>query len=125
MILMPLIMVSPFFALWLFYYLPLETALPIYIVILIVAGFYYIVMFKSMRAKTKTGLEGMIGGEALVIEGIAPEGKVEFKDEIWTATARGKEILKGERVKIIETQGLILVVEGLAEGENGSRAQAP
>ena len=125
MILMPLIMISPFFALLLFYYLPLETALPIYIVILIVAGFYYIVMFKSMRAKTKTGLEGMIGGEALVIEGIAPEGKVEFKDEIWTATTRGKEIVKGERVKILETQGLVLVVECLAEGEKGSRTQAP
>jgi membrane-bound ClpP family serine protease len=125
MILMPLIMISPFFALLLFYYLPLETALPIYIVILIVAGFYYVVMFKSMRAKTKTGLEAMIGGEALVIEGIAPEGKVEFKDEIWTATTRGKEIVKGERVKILETQGLVLVVECLAEGEKGSRTQAP
>ena len=32
--------------------------------ILIVAGFYYVVMSKSMRAETKTGLEGMIGGEA-------------------------------------------------------------
>ena len=125
MILMPLIMISPFFALLLFYYLPLETALPIYIVILMVAGFYYVVMFKSMRAKTKTGLEAMIGGEALVIEGIAPEGKVEFKDEIWTATTRGKEIVKGERVKILETQGLVLVVECLAEGEKGSRTQAP
>ena len=93
MILMPLIMVSPFVALWLFYYLPLESALPIYIIILIVAGFYYVMMFKSMRAKAKTGLEAMIDGEALVIEDIAPEGKVLFKDEIWTATARGKEIV--------------------------------
>ena len=125
MILMPLIMISPFFALLLFYYLPLETALPIYIVILIVAGFYYVVMFKSMRAETKTGLEAMIDGEALVIEGIAPEGKVEFKDEIWTATTRGKEIVRGERVKILETQGLVLVVEGLAEGKKGSRTQTP
>ena len=125
MILMPLIMISPFFALLLFYYLPLETALPIYIVILIVAGFYYVVMFKSMRGKTKTGLEAMIDGEALVIEGIAPEGKVEFKDEIWTATTRGKEIVRGERVKILETQGLVLVVEGLAEGKKGSRTQTP
>jgi len=123
MILMPLIMVSPFFALLLFYYLPLESALPIYIVIVIVAGFYYVVMFKSMRAKAKTGLEAMIGGEALVIEAIAPDGKVEFKDEIWTATTRGKEIFKGERVKILETQGLVLVVQGLAEDAKRSRPQ--
>ena len=121
MILMPLIMVSPFVALWLFYYLPLESALPIYIIILIVAGFYYVVMFKSMRAKAKTGLEAMIDGEALVIEDIAPEGKVLFKDEIWTATARGKEIVKHQRVRILEAQGLVLVVEGLDEDKKASR----
>jgi membrane-bound ClpP family serine protease len=119
MILMPLIMVSPFFALLLFYYLPFETALPFYIIILIVAGFYYVVMFRSMRGKAKTGLEAMIGGEALVIEDISPEGKVLFKDEIWTATTRGQDIVKGERVKILETQGLVLVVEGLNEDEEG------
>jgi len=112
MILMPLIMVSPILALLLFFYLPLETALPMYITILVVAGFYYVVMFRSMRAKTKTGLEAMIGEEALVIEDIAPEGKVLFKDEIWTATARGREIVKGQKVKILEAKGLVLVVEG-------------
>lgn len=125
MILMPLIMVSPFFALLLFYYLPLETALPFYIIILIVAGFYYVVMFKSMRGKAKTGLEAMIGGEALVIEDISPEGKVLFKDEIWTATTRGQDIAKGYRVQILETQGLVLVVEGLDEDKKASRLQAP
>ena len=125
MILMPLIMVSPFLALLLFYYLPLKTALPFYITILIVAGFYYVVMFKSMRGKAKTGLEAMIGGEALVIEDISPEGKVLFKDEIWRATTRGQDIAKGGRVKILETQGLVLVVEGLNEDEKASRLQAP
>ena len=121
MILMPLIMVSPFLALLLFYYLPLETALPIYVVILIVAVFYHYVMFKSMRIKVKTGLEAMVGREALVIEDIAPEGKVEFRDEIWTATTRGREIFKGEKVKISKVQGLVLVVEGLDQAEKTLR----
>ena len=125
MIFMPLIMVSPILALLLFFYLPLESALPIYITILIVAGFYYVVMFKSMRAKSKTGLEAMIGEEALVIEDIAPEGKVLFKDEIWMATARGKEIVKGQRVKILEAKGLVLVVKGSGGDEKGSGTQVP
>ena len=125
MIFMPLIMVSPILALLLFFYLPLESALPIYITILIVAGFYYVVMFKSMRAKSKTGLEAMIGEEALVIEDIAPEGKVLFKDEIWMATARGKEIVRGQRVKILEAKGLVLVVKGSGGDEKGSGTQVP
>ena len=125
MILMPLIMVSPFLALLLFYYFPLETALQIYIPILIVAGFCYLVMFKSMRDKSKTGLPAMIGAEAMVIENIDPEGKVEVRGEIWDATARGKRIVEGERVRILRARGLVLIVERLDENQEGSRPQDP
>ena len=113
MILMPIIMVSPFLALWLFYYLPFETALPIYIAVLVIAGFCYYVMIKSMRAKAKTGVEAMIGKEALVIEDIDPVGKIELKEGIWTATARGKKIVHGKKVKVLDAKGLVLRVEGL------------
>jgi membrane-bound ClpP family serine protease len=118
MILMPIIMLSPFLALVLFYYLPFQTALRIYIAIVIVAGYGYYIMFKSMRAKVKTGMEAMMGAEALVIEDIDPEGKVRFKDEIWTATTPGKKISQGEKVRILEAEGLVLVVERLdADGQ--------
>jgi membrane-bound ClpP family serine protease len=120
MILMPLVMVSPLAALLLFYYLPFATALLYYTPILIVAGFCQCVMFKSMRAKVKTGLEAMMGGEALVIKDIDPEGKVRFRDEIWTAAARGNKIVVGERVKILDAEGLILIVERLHEDEEGA-----
>ena len=125
MILMPIIMVSPFLALWLFYYLPFETALPIYIAVLIVAGFCYYVMIKSMRAKAKTGREAMIGKEALVLEDIDPVGKIEMKEGIWTATARGKKIRHGEKVKVMSAKGLVLQVEGLDENKERFRPEAP
>ncbi len=123
MILMFIIMVSPLAALLLFYHLPFQTALLIYTAILIVAAFCYYVMFKSMRAKAKTGLVAMMGGEALVIEDIHTEGKVRFRDEIWTATARGKKIAEGERVRILDAEGLVLIVERLHEDEKGVKPQ--
>ena len=111
MIFMPLIMVSPLLALLLFYYLPLSTALPIYIVILIVAGFCHYFMYQSMRVKARTGLEAMIGGEALVLEDIDPDGKIRFKNELWNATARGKKILAGKKVRTLKARGLVLIME--------------
>ncbi len=115
MILMPIIMLSPVWAVVLFYFFPLSTALPLYIVILIAAAYCNIVMFWSMRAKPKTGIEAMIGKEALVIEEINPEGKIEIAGELWAATARGKRITEGQPVKILKADGLVFVVEALDE----------
>jgi membrane-bound ClpP family serine protease len=122
-ILMPITMVSPLAALLLFYYLPFGTALLYYIPILIVAGFCHYLMMKSMRAKAETGLEAMIGGEAIVIKSIDPEGKIRFKSEIWTATAQGKKIAEGKRVRILGAEGLVLVVEALHEDKTRSEPQ--
>ena len=113
MIIMPILMVSPVLALLLFYYLPFETALPIYGIILIISGFCYYIMFKSMRMKAKIGMETRIGKEALVIEDIDPEGKVQIDSEIWDATGRGRRFRKGERVRVCGYEGLMLVVEPL------------
>ena len=121
---MAIIMVSPLAALFLFWYMPFETALFTYIGILIVAGFCYYVMFQSMRTKAKTGLEGMIGGEAVVIERIDREGKIRFKNEIWTATARGEKITEGKHVKIVGAKGLVLIVESLPEDQKKSKLRA-
>jgi len=111
-------MVSPFLALALFYFLPFRTAMPIYIVILILAAFFYYLMIKSMRAKVQTGLEKMIGGEARVLENIDPEGKVSFKGEIWTTKTRGKRFDEGSRVRILDAEGLVLIVGAPDDDEN-------
>jgi len=111
MILMPIIMVSPILGLLLFRYFSLETTLPIYIVIMIVAAYSYCVMFQSMHAKAKTGFEALIGQEALVVEDIDPEGTVKILGETWTATAQGKTILAGKMVRVTEAKGIVLVVE--------------
>jgi len=68
-------------------------------------------VFRAMRLEVRTGQEAMLGKEGLVVEDIDPEGKIQYTSEIWNAMAKEKRFLKGERVKIIGFQGLILLVE--------------
>ena len=91
MIVMPIIMVAPFLALFLFYFPFLTSAPPGYPVLLLVAAFCHFIMFNSMRAKAKTGLKAMIGEEALVVEDAEPEGKVEIRGKY------GKRLLVAKR----------------------------
>jgi len=70
----------------------------------------FIIGFVEGFLPVRTGLEEMMGQEAVVIDDIDPEGKVRFKDEIWAATAKGERVEQGERVRIVGSRGLVLVV---------------
>ncbi len=106
-----LILFTPVFALPVFWFFPLNTALPIYISILAISGFLYFKVFQAMRLEVRTGQEAMLGKEGLVVEDIAPEGKVQYASETWDAMAEGKRFLKGEKVKISGFQRMRLLVE--------------
>lgn len=108
---MMIVMFAPLFALVLFWVLPFRTAFPIYIPILIFGVIVNFKMMQSMKLPVKTGLEEMIGRDAIVIDDLDPEGKVRINSEIWTATAKGGRYEQGEKVKIIGARGLLLVVE--------------
>jgi membrane-bound ClpP family serine protease len=116
-----IILALPVLGLALFYFLPFWTALPLYGAVLAVSLFFYFKIASAMMAKVRTGLEDLIGAEAVVIEDISPEGKVEFYDEIWNATAAGRDIRRGAKVRISGAHGLTLVVEDL----EGQRAAGP
>lgn len=111
-----IILAIPVLALVLFFFLPFRTALSIYLPVAAASGFIYLKMITAMGSKVQTGFEKMIGEEALVIEDIDPEGKVEIMDEIWAATANGKKFHKGEKLKIRGAKGLTLIVEGMEKG---------
>lgn len=78
-------------ALVLFFFLPFWTALTIYLPVTAASGFVYFKMMTAIESKVQTGLEQMIGEEAVVIEDLDPEGKVEIMDEIWKARSNGKK----------------------------------
>ena len=105
-----IILSFPILALPLFYFFPLQTALPTYLAVLLFTWFVYFKMIAAMKAKVRTGKEGMIGEEALVLEDINPEGKVMVWSEIWAATAKGKRFRKGQKVVIYGFEGLTAIV---------------
>ena len=117
---MMIIMFAPIFALALFWILPLQMALPLYIPFFIFGSIVHFKMMQSMSLPVKTGLEEMIGQEALVINDIDPEGKVRINTELWAAIAKAGRYEQGKKVRIIGAQGLVLVVEDLQD--NGSYA---
>lgn len=57
----------------------------------------------------------MIGGEELDAEEIDPESKAKIKDELRAATAGGKKMAAGEKVRIVKIQRLVLIVECLTQ----------
>ena len=71
---------------------------------------------RAQRAPTVTGREGMIGQTATARTGISPggEGTVFLRGEYWDATA-AEPVSEGERVRVLEVDGLILRV---APGED-------
>lgn len=92
-----IILVIPVLALGMFFFLPFGVALSIYLPVTAATGFIYFKLIAAVRSKVQTGMEQMIGEEAVVIKDINPEGKVEIMDEIWRAMAKGKRFQRGEK----------------------------
>lgn len=62
------------------------------------------------RHRVATGVEGMIGERATVVESCMPEGTVRLRGEIWAAhSLTGAE--SGEKVTVTGVHGLTLEVE--------------
>ncbi|MFQ5841067.1 MAG: NfeD family protein [Thermodesulfobacteriota bacterium] len=105
-----IVLLSPILALPLFFFLPFRTALPAYGAVLLVTAFIYFKIIAAMKSKVRAGMEGMTDGEAVVVEDIDPEGKVRVGNELWVATAAGRKLFKGQRVRIHGFHGLKMIV---------------
>ncbi|MBL3540518.1 nodulation protein NfeD [Aminivibrio sp.] len=71
----------------------------------------YLVL-RSMKRRTSSGREGMIGTVAEVVEDLAPVGLVKCRGEIWRARSRdGAPISRGRTGKVAAVQGITLVID--------------
>jgi len=68
----------------------------------------------AKKRKAVTGEAGMIGSLGVARTDLDPEGKVLVHGELWEARARQK-VLAGTRVRVLEIEGLILLVEPVSE----------
>lgn len=62
------------------------------------------------RYRVRTGVEGLIGARAEVIQACAPVGRVRMRGEIWHARCASRAQV-GDRVVVTGVEGLTLVVE--------------
>ena len=97
----------------------IEMSDPIIVVSIVLAvAFIIFVIYaivKSQRRKLSTGVEEMIGKEAMVQTTLNPKGTVLAEGELWTAIAEGSKIEPGEEVIITRVQGLKLWVTKKSE----------
>ncbi len=95
-----LIFFIPFFALPVFWLLPFNTALTIYLLVCGICFFIYFKIFQAMCLKPRNGREAMLGQTGRVVQDIDPEGKIQYATEIWTAISDGQKFTRGDKVTI-------------------------
>ncbi|MBI2358066.1 MAG: hypothetical protein HYV04_04030 [Deltaproteobacteria bacterium] len=98
-----IVFVLPFVGLILFWLMPFEQALIFYSFLLLVSAVVYWLMWKDMRRPAATGIEGMVGGRAEVIQNGNGALKVFFRGEIWDAVSHD-DVPVGEKVEIVGTR---------------------
>lgn len=82
--------------------------------------FFISVMTAALRVRLRkpiTGEEGIIGMVGEAKTDIAPEGTVMTKGALWRARTMETGIAAGDKVKIMASEGLVLLVEPLHEHE--------
>ncbi len=84
--------------------------------------FFISVMTAAVRVRLRrpvTGEEGMIGAVAEAKTDIAPEGTVITKGTLWRARTMETGIAAGSKVRVMATEGLVLLVEPLHSERRG------
>ena len=82
--------------------------------------FFISVMTAALRVRLRrpiTGEEGIIGTVGVAKTDIAPEGTVMTKGTLWRARTMETGIAAGEKVQIMASEGLVLLVEPLHDQE--------
>ncbi len=69
------------------------------------------VLSGGLEKKPETGPESLIGGTALVVEDLSPEGVVKIGGELWRAECLNGVAERGESVRIISVRGTKVLVK--------------
>ena len=81
----------------------------------VTGGLFLVVLALLLRSRRRpivTGNEGLLGAEGEAVAWQGDEGRVRVSGEIWRARA-SHPLAPGNRVKVVDRQGLVLMVEPL------------
>jgi membrane protein implicated in regulation of membrane protease activity len=103
----------PVLALPIFWLLPLNLAIPIYMIIGLLTGFLYWLIAKSMRKQPKTGSESLIGAAGEVVSKLSPGDHADYlvrsQGELWSANSPDA-LRTGEMISVAAVDGIRLIV---------------
>lgn len=108
----------PFLSMGLFFMLPWQIALPIYLPLAVISGLLYRTLIRDMRKPPKVGPEALLNATAIVLERL-PSGSggqylVQVGAERWLAQA-GRDLRQGDITRVVGVKGLRLVLDGIPE----------
>ncbi|HXG64747.1 MAG TPA: NfeD family protein [Blastocatellia bacterium] len=86
--------------------LALAVALPFAVLLIVMTQ----LAMRARRAKVTTGTDGMLGLTGKAHTAIDPEGTIFVRGELWRARSKMK-IARGEKVRVVGLDGLVLDVE--------------
>ena len=111
-----LILLTPVFALAVFWIWPLAVAGPIYAAVTILSLWMYALIWRAMQRPVLGGLEELLHSIGEVMEVRDHTLRVRVHSEMWNAES-DDAMQCGERVKVIGMTGLILRVRKCQDGE--------
>jgi membrane-bound serine protease (ClpP class) len=83
----------------------------IVLAIAVIAVWMLYIGLEANRSKIKTGKEALIGSRGIVVTNLNPKGEIRVMGEFWQAIAKDKWIKNGEKVEVVDMEGMFLVVQ--------------
>jgi membrane-bound serine protease (ClpP class) len=94
--------------------LSIQTEVALAVIALVIAILAAWILYTGLAAnlaKIKTGKEALIGSRGIVITDLKPKGEIRIMGEFWQATVKDKWVTNGEKVEVVDMDGMLLVVE--------------
>jgi len=104
-----LILLTPLFALAVFWIWPLSVAATVYSVVTVLSLWMYYLVWQAMRRPVLGGVEELVHSLGEVVEVRGRSLRVRVHSELWNAISRDR-VSRGDRVEITGIDGLILQV---------------
>jgi membrane-bound serine protease (ClpP class) len=83
------------------------------VTVIVTASLFLLVLSMLLRSRKRlvvTGKEALLGAEGEAVAWLGEDGRVRIRGEIWRARA-AKPLQPGTRVKVVDRDGLVLIVE--------------
>jgi len=97
--------------------IPLAGLIALMVVWLAVSVVIYRIGSRALRQKPLEKLPDMIGSRGKVVSPLAPEGLVRIEGELWMAKSASGKMNLGNKVAVVEQDGLRLVVRRDRSGD--------